>query len=1052
MASAADPSIPPNNGGHPNNNSNGLYSESSKSLSPQPHHRRGYQACDPCRKRKVKCDLGSVDNPRPPPCVRCRRESKRCEFSATRRKRKASEGGSDEVDGPLRRDKRMMVGESYNDTPGNGNASPYTQAGSTSFENGRASSRPSWSESSPSATTQIGRPAPTTQYATNSSAPSPQFQDIRLPRPPAYPLNGRGQSYTLESGQHMMNRTAAELLSPTISNSHDALHLLSEAAGRTEDLNRQSLENRYAARQAAAASYTSPVSPMAQTGTPRSGPQPYSTLPRPEALGRYCRGQASGPAEPHLVDNRAQSANSVDTQDPGYLDAVKAWSRLRFVRAGWLTVDEAMAYVAYYYEHMAPLSPIVLPDFSPPSTHRTLLTEEPVLAVTILTAASRHMKPKGDGAFTRAFYIHDRLWSYLRGMIERLFWGQEKFGGNSVGFSKPRSVDLGPLPGKVNLKGHLRSLGTVEALLLLTDWHPRNLHFPPGDDENTLLDMDAHVSLTRSDKDIDNDADQTSNKNSSGGAEGRLAFQKWLEPAWRSDRMSWMLLSTAQALAFELGVFDQKNSSNSNESPAEQMRKRRVRRLILVYVTQSSGRLGIPSMLPLPQWSHDIEPSLGDPKSGDVLIDRMQDCWIRISKVMYMSNQLLFASKEQTSELIRSGRYREQIDEFLPSLREFRRNLDSINLCPQMRHILTIEYEYTRLYVNCLALQAVVDRWTTMSNEAASAQAQSERPGSGPSPSGTASLRVLMELYRVNEPYIQEVVDASRKILQTVLEGLVPGDHLKHCPVRTYFRILSGMIFILKTFTLGATEDDVRVSLELQDKTVEALRTCVVDDVHLSHTIARLLELLTTNIRTRFLRFAPMDRSGEGEAQDRGSAPVSTPQSPRPRDSTQARRDVAGSQWQSSHSGAQNLGYSVDGSNNATPTVTNGHDPLANIPAQPINSSNLNVSFMPPPPSVYYNYYDPNATPPSAGLEDSNPPSQAINEGATSSGALPDWFALPLDQFFNSSTAGVDQGLGGTGPMVGEFDMLEVLLNEQYDKSAEGVDTAGGNGLPSQFL
>lgn len=256
----------------------------------------------------------------------------------------------------------------------------------------------------------------------------------------------------------------------------------------------------------------------------------------------------------------------------------------------------------------------------------------------------------------------------------------------------------------------------------------------------------------------------------------------------------------------------------------------------------------------------------------------------------------------------------------------------------------------------------------------------------------------------------------------------------------------------LKTFTLGATEDDVRVSLELQDKTVEALRTCVVDDVHLSHTIARLLELLTTNIRTRFLRFAPMDRSGEGEAQDRGSAPVSTPQSPRPRDSTQARRDVAGSQWQSSHSGAQNLGYSVDGSNNATPTVTNGHDPLANIPAQPINSSNLNVSFMPPPPSVYYNYYDPNATPPSAGLEDSNPPSQAINEGATSSGALPDWFALPLDQFFNSSTAGVDQGLGGTGPMVGEFDMLEVLLNEQYDKSAEGVDTAGGNGLPSQFL
>lgn len=284
-----------------------------------------------------------VDNPRPPPCVRCRRESKRCEFSATRRKRKASEGGNDEVDGPLRRDKRMMVGETY-DTPSNG--SPYTQAGSTSFDNGRASSRPPWSEPSPSATTQISRSVPTAQYTANSSAPSPQFQDARVSKPPAYPFSDRGQGYALDSGQHMMNRTAAELLSPTITNSHDALHLLSEAAGRTEDLNRQSLENRYAARQAAASAYASPVSPMTQPGAARSGSRPYSTLPRPEVMGRYHRGPASGSAGPQLADNRAQSDSSGDMQDPGFLDAVKAWSRLRFVRAGWLTVEESMDYIA----------------------------------------------------------------------------------------------------------------------------------------------------------------------------------------------------------------------------------------------------------------------------------------------------------------------------------------------------------------------------------------------------------------------------------------------------------------------------------------------------------------------------------------------------------------------------------------------------------------------------------------------------------------------------------------------------------------------------------
>jgi len=65
----------------------------------QPQHKRVYQACIPCRRRKVKCDLGSVDSPGDPPCVRCRRESKECFFSATRRKRKLDEGGEGSMDG-----------------------------------------------------------------------------------------------------------------------------------------------------------------------------------------------------------------------------------------------------------------------------------------------------------------------------------------------------------------------------------------------------------------------------------------------------------------------------------------------------------------------------------------------------------------------------------------------------------------------------------------------------------------------------------------------------------------------------------------------------------------------------------------------------------------------------------------------------------------------------------------------------------------------------------------------------------------------------------------
>lgn len=587
----------------------------------------------------------------------------------------------------LRRDKRMMVGEVISNSGSvSDGGSSYAPERTSSFDNSTSLSRPKWTEESPAANN-AQLPSSSTPSQRFPSNPSPSgnapFAEPRSTRLPMYPAAERSHaaSFSLEGGQPMMNRTAVELLSPAISNSHDALHLLSEAAGRTEDLNRQSLENRYAARQSVS-SFNSPMSPLTQAGTPRSGGGSFSRPPRSGTVpgGTYYSAGASGSADARLPDGRGPADAAETAQDPGFVDAVKAWSRLRFVRAGWLSVEESMAYVAYYYEHLAPLSPIVIPDFSHPSTHRTLLTDEPVLAVTILTTASRHMKPKGDGAYTRAFYIHDRLWSYLRGMIERLFWGQEKFGGNGVGISGPRSFDLAPTSSKVSHKGNLRSLGTIEALLILTDWHPRNLHFPPGDDENALLDLDAQTQ-SRYEKELETEVDNSANRVPNSAAEGRLAFQKWLEPAWRSDRMSWMLLSTAQALAFELGVFDQKSDAKvAGESPSEQTRKRRLRRLILVYITQSSGRLGIPSMLPLPQWTNDIQPtSATAAKGADTIVDRMHDCWIGISKIMYQSNQLLFASSEQTSELIRSGRYRDQIDRFQPFLREWRHNIDTID-------------------------------------------------------------------------------------------------------------------------------------------------------------------------------------------------------------------------------------------------------------------------------------------------------------------------------------------------------------------------------------
>ena len=333
-------------------------------------------------------------------------------------------------------------------------------------------------------------------------------------------------------------------------------------------------------------------------------------------------------------------------------------------------------------------------------------------------------------------------------------------------------------------------------------------------------------------------------------------------------------------------------------------------------------------------------------------------CWEEISSMGLASNKCLFPTKEVTAKLIETGDYFGWLRKFEPILHRWHQKLERLNLPIHARAILEIEYEHCRLYCMSLAVQAVLDQWTSKKN--------AEGEGANPA---------VADLYHRNEPFIKEFVDAARKLLGHVVDGANQGGFLRNCPVRTFARIISGATFLLKSLALGAKEADVRKSLGLLEKTVSALRNCVVDDIHLANRIADLLEGLTRSLGSKFIRLSS-HRTGRSTAQQRPPE------------------------------GHESQAIPLQAPNLLQP-------PPVGVSDQPITRS-ATPNIMPPPVPFYnnnfYNYnQQQNWLPPQYAT--SNPPSGSLSSGS----AEEDWLTMDLTSLLgNNNNNGQQMQAGGT--------------------------------------
>lgn len=259
---------------------------------------------------------------------------------------------------------------------------------------------------------------------------------------------------------------------------------------------------------------------------------------------------------------------------------------------------------------MAPLTPIRNDYNSNSENHYEIVTSEPFLCCVIMMISSRYHTLPGPGGQFRGYMIHKHLWNRFQEMINELILGQHGTG--------------------------IRTLGSIEALLLLSEWQPRGLQSPLGRSplQSSWRQCTSRITETH-------------------------------------DSMAWMTISIAMSLAQELGIFDHVDPRTGNSHPRgpESHHVRRcksIASLLHTYQCQLATRLGRKST---------AMPGIGDwPK-----LSNLKECgfekkeedwasfmaaWVELSVTCRSIDEILFPSAQVTNSMLVNNRYISIIDNF----------------------------------------------------------------------------------------------------------------------------------------------------------------------------------------------------------------------------------------------------------------------------------------------------------------------------------------------------------------------------------------------------
>ncbi|GAA6009079.1 uncharacterized protein JCM10292_002473 [Rhodotorula paludigena] len=855
--------------------------------------KRTYRACQPCRARKLKCDLGDPDNPSDPPCRRCRRESRECVFVVRANAKTYIEPSGDSGApytsvAPQRPPRKGAATGAGSDSPAaeppqalpaRTAAHPYASPHVGGWSTGPSTSRQPYPSPASAAATLAASTTPNSetqqppassyyyQHATASGPPTPGGYDpnrphlrhlaqasraATTPEQPNHPTHStasldlddedgdRGDGLDDDEDENMSADTPErrDSIDPTgRGGPSDANVLLSSTLHNPSDALKllataSSLRSLSASVDASSSGAESrPGRPTSASTSALSGKERGPSRER-----RVSGGGATGSAAPGTAAALNGKGKEKEVDSPASELQGAGWERWVPVKEGMVTIAEAEALLAFFENHMSPLYPLLSPRIFHATHLPALTSRESLLLASMVSISARH---SALPSAPRARAIHSAVADYIRDEL------------------------IGLLDGS----GELRHISSVEALLLLTEW-------PPIADGRAATGRSASGRPGKRKRGWGG-GDGPGDEGENGEASDEDA-EALLRSSAQYDGMSWSLIGCAVRLAQELGIHNLYFGPASIRGPVNWEEERCLRTWIYCYnadrhVSVRLGRNAVVQSYMSSSWWEQVTSHL----SHGVRREGAHEVWAErtlpqglIAALMGTIQERLYPNKEITRSMLRTGHW----ESFIRSLdHELQMMLLKSRTVLQQGSVestlLQMEFEYVRLYGNAIALRALQERLR---------RAVKANDLWFVSPS-------LLNLQEGQ--WCLDALAAAQSILDRTVNYLAPKGYLRVAPSRIFQRILFAATFLFKALAVGVVEHGQSKVMGLLDEAITALHTNATDRQHISRGFAALLRRLQAQCKPTLLaRFGvrPTQNGESGEPSRIGTPVATRPSSPRP--------------------------------------------------------------------------------------------------------------------------------------------------------------------------